>query len=273
MRRILLLPALLAVATQAIANETIDASLMQTTLEYTKMHSAYREYNEGQAYNANAGKYLNTENGNVGQYGLRSSMFIGPMVLGSSVRYAKGDTRYDGYRQDGMGGLTPAKATTGNKFIDLSTNLGMRMNVRQDIAIVPYGELGVRLWERTLGKGEADSFVETYQHAHVGAGLRTLWSPMKHLTVEAQGMLGKTVRSQMSLDGTNFDLGSKPVYQAGLGVDYAIRDSVHVNMGYQYEQFAYGESDWVQIDSTSSAMEPASKTERNRFTVGIGMGF
>lgn len=195
------------------------------------------------------------------------------MVLGSNIRYAKGDTRYDGYLQDGSGALTPAKAVTDNKFIDLATNLGLRMNVSQDIAIVPYGELGVRLWERTLGKGTEGSFVEDYQHAYVGAGLRTLWSPMKHLTLEAQGMLGKTLKSRMSTGGTDFDLGSKPVYQAGLGVDYAILDSVHVNMGYQYERFAYGESAWVQIDSTSSAMEPSSKTERNRFTVGIGMGF
>lgn len=274
MRKKLFLSVLLAsVASPVFANETIDAALSQITLEYTKMHSNYREYNEGKAFNANAGNYLNTENGNVSQFGLRSSLFIGPVLLGSSVRYAKGDTRYDGYLQDGSGALMPAQAVTGNQFIDLNTNIGLRMNLGNDVAVVPYGDLGVRVWERTLGVGTEGSFVEDYSHVHVGAGLKTLWSPMPKLTLEAQGMIGKTIKPRMSVEGTTLDLGSKPVYQAGVGADYALLDNVHVNVGYQYEQFAYGESDWVELGNGSKIMEPASKTERNRYTVGLGFFF
>ena len=63
-------------------------------------------------------------------------------------------------------------------------------------------------------------------------------------------------------------LGSSPLYQAGLNIDYALSKILHVNAGIDYVRFDYGKSAVY-----SGYLEPDSSSTYLVYKTGLGLAF
>jgi hypothetical protein len=74
------------------------------------------------------------------------------LYFGASLRYAGGQTTYDGGLQDGAGNLTPLVSTTDNRFLNINARLGytFKVGVEDKFLLTPFVGVGYNKWERDL---------------------------------------------------------------------------------------------------------------------------
>jgi hypothetical protein len=220
----------------------------------------------------NAGTLLDTEKGSVPGKAISFTNMWGNDNSYFQVQYSRneGTTDYVG------GYLSPptpygsvvatSTAILTNYSMRLGTGIALSRFANKGIAnmLTPYFELGRQEWYRGVNDGE------TYTHNYYGIGL--LWqmsSSASQLVFSVNGMAGQTFGANIDVSGVFSDaLGSSPLYQAGLNIDYALSKILHVNAGVNYVRFDYGKS-----AAYSGYYEPDSSSTYLVYKAGLGLAF
>jgi hypothetical protein len=168
------------------------------------------------------------------------------------------------------------KNTDGADVKDEDFRIGLGFNLAKNVMLTPYVGLGWNDWNRNLSGPHG--YHEEYTNGYVGGGLLLQVSPINRLVLSANGLVGSTFDASMNASDTPggfplppfspFNLGSSTLYMVGGSADYAITNMVHANVGVDYTNFQYGQSQ-VQF----GAYEPNSRTFNVTVRVGLGIAF
>ena len=112
---------------------------------------------------------------------------------------------------------------------------------------------------------------EKYQNYKIVGGLRINWQITEDFVFSPYIAGGKIFNAKMKFYGKNnsdneksYKLGSKPIYEGGLEVNYKLYDEFFLNSFVTYSQFKYGRS-----ATNSGSYEPDSNTREIKVGLGI----
>lgn len=187
-----------------------------------------------------------------------------------------GGVHYDGGVQVSNGFTVtdyPFTTNTDEQIYHITTKLGRFFALSSDAAITPYLDLGFRGWQRSINGGTYNqggtpamvgSSTETYSHFEGGAGFLLQYSPISSLVLSAGGQVGSTFAATLRGGGLNYNLGSRPVWQAAGSLGYSITPSFELIGSARYDGFGYNKSS-VQFNS----FEPDSYTHQLTIMGGL----
>jgi opacity protein-like surface antigen len=171
--------------------------------------------------------------------------------------------------------ITQNDPATVNKW---DFRLGKGFDFSPNTMVTPYFGAGTSWWKRTI----VAQAQEDYFHAYAGGGLLLQWAPFSRLVLSANGLIGSTFASEMSASPIdsgpaftpfNVSLGSSLIYMLGGSADYAFTDHLHANVGIEYVNFKYGESDYASAGVLGPVYEPSSRTSNVTVSAGLGWSF
>lgn len=232
------------------------------------------EYAEYDKYHQVPG-YLDTEMGS--QPAVSFSIGQQADLLGQKNVYwkldyiaAKGTTAYDGYLQDSNGNIvSPYKNTTDSGVDHFTLKLGKAFAVNSHAQVTPFGALTSRAWRRAM-QGPY-GYTEIYDFKALEVGVLGQYAFTPKLVGSASLSTGSTYNATMYtniIGQGNYKLGSSPITNINLNLDYVLNRSTHLNIGYFQSDFKFGESPVV-----GNSFEPESFSKVKGFTVGVGFHF
>lgn len=258
------LPAIYAGAAQASSvDPAIVAANRALSVSLGAVNQNYRELKGN-------GSVFDKENGTIPRIGVEYSLMgqEKPLLFYIGMDYAKGDTSYKGAVQNLLTGVsTPYDSSTGNEMLDLRVGLGYAFGFGR-FAFIPGFEYGFSSWQRHLNHGNPPGYDESYAHGHV-AGTLSAQVALGKTVLRADVAYGQTLAPRMDTGGTLYVLGTKPWSRIGLGVDYAVKASLHAGARVAYTQFKYGASPV----NAAGFYEPNSKTQHTTFDFVVSYNF
>ena len=290
---------LLIFTTTAFAGiDAIKASNNQVGIQFISTHMDYKEtYPDGTT--------VDTEKGGVQGFGLSltamKDILLGNDYLKAQFNRSTGDVDYVGSLNGGCYFLTcvaiddfsPVYGSYGQKnhakIMDFSLRYGKGFELKDNLMMTPYAELGHHEWKRDLGNTCVPGILpdcaasEKYRHYYYGMGALIQHSSNQNLVLSADGFIGQTFSSKISGSGSSLvasvsrgftsfspqDLGDKSMYRLSVSADYAFTTQIHGNIGVDYVAFKYGRS----AVFNDILYEPDSKTNYTNVKVGIGYAF
>ncbi|MDR1057622.1 MAG: hypothetical protein LBL17_03590 [Coxiellaceae bacterium] len=184
-----------------------------------------------------------------------------------------GQIKYDGF------GLysphNPIKQKNTNNFIDGDLKLGVVLLNHRCFQIIPYGWIGFHYWGISL------SHSYDYYNFKSMIGTKINYVLFDSLVLSPYASIGKILgghakskvydRGNNFLGGVNFALGSKPIYEFGLEINYRLENEIFITSMVSYTKFSYGKSNWQTVGS-ERFIEPDSKTNEVKFGIGVRYG-
>ncbi len=290
---------LVLLATQAFAGiDAIKASNNQVGIQYVNTNVDYTE-------TLPDGTKADTENGQVPGFGFSISvmkdLFLGNDYFQAQFSRLNGSTNYVGsyvvptYVGVPIGAYGSLSQSDSAQVTDFSARYGKGFDIKDNLMLTPYIEIGRHEWKRTLGAGCMLAAVascgssEDYTNNYWGLGVLGQVSPASNIVLTANAFLGRTFSSSISGSGQGYavgipasttsfgdqGLGNSTIYKVGASADYAFTDTIHGNIGLDYVSFDYGKSDLFSPNPLIApyAFEPDSKTRYTTVKVGLGYAF
>lgn len=232
-----------------------------------------QDYFEHDDYGEVPTDYLDREDGTLGALALEGRWLKDAWFYQAQVRLATGETNYDGYLQNlNTGEITPHQSTTDNLMQTARVSIGYLLPIGGALALIPGAEIGSRFWNRSLqGIGGYD---EQYFDVHAGLSLTAQAALSERLVASLQAAGGSTVYGMINVDSVDLreELGRKPYYRLGAGLDYRLDARWHLKADLAYERFGYGESNVSEYNG-KFYREPRSRTRQQSVLVGVGYRF
>jgi len=174
-----------------------------------------------------------------------------------------GKLTYDGAYQDPP--HNPYVYDNSHVVINTDVKLGYIFIDGQSVQVIPYIGVGYHFWDRGLNDPMNR---EKYQNFNAIFGVKLNCAVTDDLFISPYVNAGKTFGAKMKkvLSGRDYDLGSKPIYQTGLEMNYRLHDDLFLTGFANYTHFQYGKSQVV-----SGFFEPDSRT--NEIKVGVGIRY
>lgn len=257
----------------------IESVNNQIGLAFKDLYQNYGEHNST--------GYLDREYGYIPGGGLFvTKLFNHAIYTNINVDVYSGSTTYEGHFQTGE----YVKSHGDNFIFNPEARVGYYIPIQSDTSITPYLALGYYRWQRDGGTTtvpfDGDEFTiaamsETYQNWYAGPGFLLQHELNNQWVVSFDAMVGTTFNSTMATAipvptddsaislGMNFNLGSRPYYNLGVGANYFFDKNVQVLAKVNYRQFGYGASSTNAL----GVMEPESKTHQTIFTLGVAYSF
>jgi hypothetical protein len=132
---------------------------------------------------------------------------------------------------------------------DLNLELGKGFALLDGrLLLTPVLQFGHHAWDRDL------SYSETYHNFYVGGAVHVDYALTQRLVLSGRFGVAETFKAGMDLSGTSyfandgtpvplsnasFNLGALPVWQAGVGLDYAITKRCHLFGKLDFQRFGY----------------------------------
>ncbi len=256
-------------ATAFADTSDIKASNNQIGIQIISTHVNYAETGNGRLGTATG--LLDTETGAVPGYALSLSamkdIWLGNGYFEAEYDHSSGSTNYAG----SLIGGGPTVGTSRATLTNYSARYGKGFVVNDKFMLTPYAELGHHKWDRGVNSGE------TYTHNYYGIGALGQYSPVGKWVFSANGMLGSTFRSAITvnsglgLNGFSGGLGNSSLFKVGAYADYAFTQKFHGNVGVDYTGFKYGISAVYPVNGGS--WEPDSTTYYTTVKLGLGYAF
>jgi len=165
---------------------------------------------------------------------------------------------------------------------DIFVGIGPTFAPISRLSVTPEGDAEYREWHRGLPHNDLD-LIEHYTFWAPGGGVRVAYNPMGRCVVTARGGIAHTVFPTMAGSGdaafevppASFSLGTRNVWQAGLGTDYAIGHRIHAFAGIDYSRFGFSESAYVYAGPVlkENHHEPDSVTDLAKVNVGFAWSY
>jgi hypothetical protein len=229
-----------------------------------------QDYVEPDTKNVIANKdYLDKEYGNTLALSLWGSLYTPPYYLSISSEFYYGFVTYDGHYQEPY---EPVIDKTGYDITVLSTKAGwvLPLNKQADVIVAIEGRY--EQWQRDLG------FKETYDHIALNAVIQADWIISNQYVFSLDAHFGSFIYSNITVPYVNLNeaLGHDPFTRFGLTFNTTITPQITGYISWHQEKFSYSESDKTVTalhhlgqNRLFHVWEPASKTQRTMFLVGI----
>lgn len=142
-------------------------------------------------------------------------------------------------------------------------------------------EAEYRGWHRDLPRAELE-VIEHYTFWAPGGGVKAAYNPIRRLVVTGRGGLAHTVYPTNAgigsvpheVPNTTFALGTRNLWRAGLGTDYAIYSRLHGFATIDYSHFGFGRSVSEPAGPIEGTQyEPNSVTDLAKVNVGIAWSY
>lgn len=216
-----------------------------------------------------------TESGTIlGLFLSARKAFVEKIYTDLYLDYYSDKLKYDGsspgYNVQGqLVTITPFVGKFWHKFFDADFKSGYIFTFTENnsFQVIPYVGIGYRYWYR---QNNNLAVQEKYQHYKAIVGLKLNWWMTDSFILSPYVEGGQIFNAHMKYcgikenSGANYKLGNKPIYTAGLELNYKIFDEFFLNGFASYTQFKYGRSP-VQ----NGYLEPDSKTKELKFGFGI----
>ena len=179
---------------------------------------------------------------------------------------------------DGADGVN---ATDNSNIVGISARVGKAFILNSKMMLIPYLAYNYRKWDRNIGNGyaggiEYSGYQEIYSYDALGIGLIADYAINDALVlkgrVQYSRMLGNTVNAYnvSGYPAMTFNLGNRPVYTIGAGVDYDINGTpFHITAGIKYSRTFFGKS----AANSLGLYEPASMTTDVNYSLGLAYSF
>lgn len=259
------------------AQAEVSAPLREVNQTYSIQIGAFdQNYLEHDDAGAVPTDYLDKEKGTLGALAVEGRWLSEPWLYQAQLRLATGETAYDGYLVyrdvNNRSVYTPATATTDN-FMQIGRfSVGYMLPLDARFAIIPGAEVGFRFWNRAIqGPGGYD---EQYYDLHGGLSLTAQAAVTDRLVASIQAAGGSTAWALINVNSVNLreQLGRKPYYRLGAGLDYQLDGGWHIKADAAYERFGYGQSNASEYNG-EYFLEPRSRTWQQSFLLGVGYHF
>ncbi|PIQ43904.1 MAG: hypothetical protein COV52_02980 [Gammaproteobacteria bacterium CG11_big_fil_rev_8_21_14_0_20_46_22] len=233
-----------------------------------------------------------TNRGNMPGFALEANHEFGHIYTDVAMKALNGNTPYKGAT---VGTNIPVSNDNAPSFIfDMTGIAGYRFNFGSRFALTPYGEIGYHSWERsslssvTSQGGSVEGGQGDYSNNYWAGGLRAQFQVAQSLVLTAFGAAGRTFNAHVyntktklypSSDihaGTTYSLKSKPWYNAGLGLDWAVAGNFHLFTTLEYTRFKYGKSNIENTEPNNphdGSDEPDSFTRYFATYLGLAYSF
>jgi opacity protein-like surface antigen len=164
---------------------------------------------------------------------------------------------------------------------DIFFGIGPTFTPTSRFSLTPEADVEYREWHRGLPKATFE-VIEHYTFWAPGGSVRAAYNPMKHLVLTARGGLAHTVFPTNAgigsvaheVPNTVFSLGTKNVWQAGFGIDYALFPRFHLFSAIDYSHFGFGRSaSEPGGPMEGSQVEPNSVTDLAKVNVGFAWSY
>ncbi|MDR3424541.1 MAG: hypothetical protein P4M13_05610 [Alphaproteobacteria bacterium] len=180
-----------------------------------------------------------------------------------------GDAPYNGALENIQTGQeTPYSDWTHETVINVDGKVGKGFALNDNSMLIPYGELGMRFWDRDI-KG-AYGYVEDYSQFDALGGLMFQITPIDRLILSAYGSYGLTFAGKMNTQATDLHLGSAGMYKVGGKVSYALTPRIDLFTTLDFDHFRNvnsGEEPDYEIGYY--IMEPSSFTNETTTRIGV----
>lgn len=178
-------------------------------------------------------------------------------------------------------GGPPLNYTTDQTVNDVDLELGYPIAaLNRRLLLIPLAQVEYRNWNRDLPHSEFD-IRETYSFFAPGVGLRATYAVSQRLAASAKLGLEYTVGPTNAGAGNpanatppvTYDLGARPVYQAGASLDYRLTPRVSLRLSSDYAHLSFGRSQFVPLSPTEYRYEPRSSTSQVTTELGVAWLF
>jgi hypothetical protein len=271
-RQSALVLALLAIPLSASGQEkspTITAVNREVGIYFSSSYIAYAEYLPA---------WFNSEHGWVAGGGLRASAPLKTLktdwLTEASYEYNDGTTKHT---QPNTSPMVSAFVTN-----DMFVGVGPTFTPASRFSVMPEADVEYREWHRGLPGNDLD-LIEHYTFWAPGTGVRAAYNPLGRLVATARGGFAYTVFPTMAGSGDAskqvpphvFSLEPHDMWQAGLGIDYAVSRRVHAFGGVEYSRFGFGASASAYAGPILNEQhhEPNSVTDLARVNLGIAWSY
>jgi hypothetical protein len=150
-------------------------------------------------------------------------------------------------------------------FFNTILKVGPLFNLgdRYSLQAIPYVGIGYRYWHRQSN----NFYSEKYHHGKALVGIKLNCLLTDDFVLSPYVEVGKMFGAHMEYVATGVDhkLGNKPIYGAGLELNYKMADDLFLNGFVNYTQFKYGKS----ALATDGSYEPDSKTREIKLGIGV----
>ncbi len=236
---------------------------------------AYREY-------ADDGTELDSEHGWISGVGVEaaipfSAFKLTHLLAEVDYEFDDGSSKHWSQSLTGSGTLQYQAPFTSN---DVRLGIGKTFVPATRFSFTPEAEAEYREWHRDLPKAGL-SIEENYTFWSPGGAVHANYNPVGQFVVKARVGVAHTVfptnagigNPANQVPNITFSLGTRYVWQADLGIDYAICRSLHAIAGIDYSHFGFGRSGNVSYAIGKGEYEPNSVTDLAKINVGLAWAF
>ena len=179
---------------------------------------------------------------------------------------------------DGADGVN---ATDDSNILGVSARVGKAFVLNPKTMLIPYLAYNYEKWDRNIGNAvsggiEYSGYQEIYSYDALGLGLIGEYAINNALVIKGRvqysRMLGNILNAYnvSGYPAMTFNLGNRPVYTVGLGLDYDIAGSpFHITAGVKYLKTYFGKSE----ANEAGLYEPASITDGLNYSLGLAYSF
>jgi hypothetical protein len=197
---------------------------------------------------------------------------LGPVQrLYGSLRLAY-NNGHDTYRGSLFNSSEPLNFQPDLAETDVTAELGKGFLVSPRLLITPAVQAGYRLWNRNLGPGQG----EDYRTFTAGGAVHADFAATPRLVLRASAGLAEEIAPHITFDyqhSYGADLGARPVYEAGAGLDYRLTRRLHLSADAALSRYGYGRSGALATAERGAIFEPASTTTDARLQAGLAYAF
>lgn len=256
------------------SNNQVGIQTISTSVNYTET---------GNGLSGNPSGTLDTETGAVPgrgiYYSVMNNILFGNDYFRATYDQSIGMTNYVGGTLNPPSAYGTVVSTSSATLTNYSFRYGKGFDLRGTSMLTPYIEFGSHKWDRGVNYGE------TYSNMYFGYGLLNQYSLGNRLVLSIDAMVGHTTQSAIvvtsspagtppasQLIGFSGPLGNSDLYKFGISLDYALVQTLHLNLGADYSAFSYGISG-LYPSGANLVFEPDSKTNYITIRFGLGLGF
>ena len=184
-----------------------------------------------------------------------------------------GDAPYIGALENiNTGTQTPYQDWTHETIANFDAKAGKGFVTSSNSMLIPYGEIGMRYWDRDL-RGPY-GYVEDYTNFDFLGGLMVQVTPINRLILSAYGSYGLTFAGKMNTADTTLHLGSAGMYKVGGKISYAVTPRIDLFTTIDFDNFRFVNSGLEPDYQTMHyIMEPSSFSNEMSTRAGIAYHF
>ena len=164
--------------------------------------------------------------------------------------------------------ITPKKATTNSKFVEIAFALHYRFEIDDKFDVTPFVGYSIRSWNRVLGKGTNSEFEEVYKWKSLNIGAKWNCNISQSLSLAFSAQMNFMMKGTIDINFPGnypiiLDLSNIDGYKVEIPCKYKLNEKFALSVIPYVEHYAFGESNKARFQTQEGVIEinePDSKT-------------